>query len=116
MFGRSNRAAKKLTLEEVVEIRRRYDSGDTQGALARSFGISAVQIGRIVRGESWNSSNAPRRGAASPPPEVADEILQRILAATTAPPSLLDGGDAADETGGAGATTLAAKAKELGAK
>jgi hypothetical protein len=43
----------KMTPEKVMEIRELYEKGRTQRSLAKDYGISAVQIGRIVRGESW---------------------------------------------------------------
>lgn len=53
-FGRENTRASKLTPAMVNEMRRIYAEGrKTQGQLARDFGISAVQVGRIVRWESW---------------------------------------------------------------
>lgn len=50
--GKNSRAA-KLTVQKVLEIRRRYAEGDTQSLLSRVYQVSLVQIGRIVRGESW---------------------------------------------------------------
>lgn len=49
---RGNTRAAKLTNAQVMEVRQRYAEGETQGALCRAFGMSVVQIGRIVRGES----------------------------------------------------------------
>jgi hypothetical protein len=44
----------KLTSEQVMEIHRLYSSGGySQTALGRRFGVSHVQIGRIVNGERW---------------------------------------------------------------
>ncbi len=49
-----NKRAAKLTAQDVRDIRARYAEGSvTQGQLARDYGISAIQIGRIVRWESW---------------------------------------------------------------
>lgn len=133
MFGKRNKAARKLDQLQVQQIRKLYEEGATQGAIARHFGMSTVQIGRIVRGESW-MAGAGQRGLSA---AEADGVLQRLLAvqagvapvageqflelqkqvdATKVPLSLLDGGDAADETQGAGAKTLIEKAKELGAE
>jgi len=50
--GRNSRAA-KLTVQKVKEIRQRYAEGETQSQLSRVYQVSLVQIGRIVRGESW---------------------------------------------------------------
>lgn len=53
-FGKGNGKAAKLTVREVQEMRELYASGQaTQGDLCRRFRISLVQVGRIVRGESW---------------------------------------------------------------
>lgn len=53
MPGESN-ASHKLTAREVAEIRSAYSlGGHTQEALGRRFGVSQVQVGRIVRGVSW---------------------------------------------------------------
>lgn len=52
-WSRNTRSA-KLTVGQVSEIRARYKSGlITQGRLANEYGISVVQIGRIVRNEVW---------------------------------------------------------------
>lgn len=52
-FQRKNTRASKLTYDQVADIRARYAAGKSQGALAREYKMSAVQIGRIVRMESW---------------------------------------------------------------
>jgi hypothetical protein len=47
-------AASKLTDADVIEIRRRYaERGETQSALAREFGVSQVNVCRIVNRKSW---------------------------------------------------------------
>lgn len=44
----------KLTLEQVVEIRHLFDQGTwTQTDLARKFGMSSVQIRKIVHNIQW---------------------------------------------------------------
>jgi hypothetical protein len=44
----------KLTVADVIEIRRIYSIGfATQKQLARRYGVGQTHIGRIVRGESW---------------------------------------------------------------
>jgi hypothetical protein len=50
--GRNTRSA-RITPQDVRDIRRRYGEGETQAFLSRAFGVSVIQIGRIVRGESW---------------------------------------------------------------
>lgn len=52
-FRFKNTAAARLTPGQVVEIRERYAEGESQAALSRAFQVSVNQIGRIVRGESW---------------------------------------------------------------
>lgn len=53
-FQRRNVRASKLGVKQVQDIRKLYGRGDcTQGQLARDYGVSVVQIGRIVRGEVW---------------------------------------------------------------
>ena len=55
-FGGRNSRAAKLTIGQVREIRELYvASRASQGQLARDFGVSVVQIGRIVRGEVWQN-------------------------------------------------------------
>lgn len=53
LFGKGNKYARRLKLGELNEIRLRYLGGETQGALARDFGVSVGTIGRAVRGETW---------------------------------------------------------------
>lgn len=53
-FGQRNSRAAKLTVSQVIEMRRLYaESNVSQGQLARDFDVSVVQVGRIVRGEVW---------------------------------------------------------------
>ena len=129
MFNRRNVLARKLTGYEVQQIRKAYNEGATQGALARAYGMSVGQIGRIVRGESWSTGFVEQ----APSTEEMDQLalrLQKVQEQVKAsppvsaplapvhsaiPPSLLDGGDAPDETQGAGLMTIAEKAKEFGA-
>lgn len=55
-FRTRNSASAKLTPVKVVEIRERYAAGGiTQGALAREYQLSVVQIGRIIRQEVWQA-------------------------------------------------------------
>ncbi len=73
-----NTKAAKLNPTQVGEIRRFYeDEGLTQGELARRYGVSVGQIGRIVRGESWATQEQARY---VPPLPSAEESLQRVLA------------------------------------
>ena len=134
-FGKKNLVASKLNSYEVQQIRREYETAAvTQGMLARKYGISTVQIGRIVRGESWAGGNRERRAGGVQPlggeaqHTAADDsaviaesaarmlALQEAMRAGKPPVSPLDGGDGAEETGGAGHAALIARAAELGGK
>ena len=47
----------KLTNAEVVKIRAEYSKGGTtQAAIGAKYGVSQVQIGNIVRQQSWKTS------------------------------------------------------------
>jgi hypothetical protein len=55
-FAPGNSKAAKLTNEQILEMRQKYEGGEySQGRLAREFGISVNHVGRIVRGESRQS-------------------------------------------------------------
>jgi len=62
----------KLTPEQVAEIRQRYSEGESQGVLAREFGVIQPHVSRIVRGESWTGE--PGRTVALPVIEPAVRI------------------------------------------
>lgn len=49
----------KVTPEAVQQIRALYEQGMTQRELGERFDLSAGQIGRIVRGESWAQFRRP---------------------------------------------------------
>jgi DNA invertase Pin-like site-specific DNA recombinase len=52
----------KLDREQVEEIKRRYEAGGvTKAELGREFGISDVQVGRIIRGARWTTEGAVAR-------------------------------------------------------
>jgi hypothetical protein len=54
--GRKDNGRKKLTEEEVREIRKRWASGTiSQSALARELGVTPQLIGQIVRKQIWAS-------------------------------------------------------------
>jgi len=116
---------RKLTYSQVQEIRTLYEAGTTQGQLCREYGVSVVQIGRIVRGEVWkDAGQAVRRG---PSAEDVQAALARSLAVqaevtgapletlAAVPRSPLDGGDAPSEADGSALLKLseesAARAK-----
>jgi hypothetical protein len=44
----------KLSTRQVREIRQRYETGETQTALAREFGVHPSNVSLIVRGASWS--------------------------------------------------------------
>jgi len=46
----------RLNLGQVQTIRARYDSGETQAALAREFNVSQQQVSKIVRRQRWAHS------------------------------------------------------------
>ena len=76
-YARNNSAASKLTPSEVAKIRAQYAQGQTQGSLCREFGVSVVQIGRIVRGEVWQ--HLPQQAAVLSPGEIKQRE-ERLLA------------------------------------
>jgi hypothetical protein len=43
----------KLNRDQVEEIKRRKEAGESLRALARAFGCTATNIGYIVKGKSW---------------------------------------------------------------
>jgi len=45
--------ASKLTVQDVLEIRRRYGAGESQSALAREFGVHTPAIHKIVHRLHW---------------------------------------------------------------
>jgi HNH endonuclease len=47
------RMAKKLTREDVVEIKRMLSEGAARATLASAYGVSKPTIGQIARGETW---------------------------------------------------------------
>jgi hypothetical protein len=52
-FGEIN-GASKLTAKDVQEIRRRYAAGGiTYAELGQEYGVTGINIGYIVRGQSW---------------------------------------------------------------
>lgn len=73
-FYYRNTKAAKLTPGKVAEIKRLYGMGRTQSALSREYQVTVGQIGRIVRGESWQGI------AAEPSQEEIDASWARIEA------------------------------------
>ena len=58
-FNQGHLKSAKLTPSQVLELRQAYVQGATQGSLARRYRVSVGTIGRIVRGESWQSYDSP---------------------------------------------------------
>lgn len=135
-FSMDNLGARKLTSEQVAEIRQHYAEGATQGALARHFKVTIGTIGRIVRGESWQGGIRQRDRSgldgygASPEVQAQLDLLKQAglggaIAQQVAglppkpavPVSVLDGGEPPDETRGTGIEALMReRALALGAK
>jgi HNH endonuclease len=57
--ARKGRMGKKLTPEDVWEIRRKLKLGETQAKLADDFGVSKATIGHIGRRETWTHLREP---------------------------------------------------------
>jgi hypothetical protein len=47
----------KLTLEQVREIRRGWERGESGLALAAAYGVSTSLVSYIVRGERWKETS-----------------------------------------------------------
>lgn len=76
-FNRGNSKAAKLNAEKVHEILEKYNSqGYTQARLCREYGVGVNTIGRIVRGESWQSVPTPAR---EPTQDEINASMARIL-------------------------------------
>lgn len=45
----------KLSDREVLEIRRKYASGETQDAIAKEFHIDQTNVSQIVLGKTWKN-------------------------------------------------------------
>ena len=73
-FNQHNIRAAKMTPSTVRELREFYMAGRSQGALARQYGISVGQVGRIVRGEAWSQFDNPIVDPADTPPLTSDDI------------------------------------------
>lgn len=70
----------KITISDVSRLRELYNSGRTQGSLAREFGLSIGQVGRIVRGEAWQTAEVePPEPALSPEIEASLQKLRDEL-------------------------------------
>lgn len=87
-FTERNTRSAKLTASQVQEMRSKYAQGGyTQGRLAREYGISVIQAGRILRRESWHTlANEPSQD------EIAASLarLQKELGTPPNGPALVD--------------------------
>ena len=50
---------RKMTDEQVVEIRERHAAGETQKALADEFGLAQPVLGYLVRGITYSDVGGP---------------------------------------------------------
>ena len=48
----------KLTVGQVIEIRRRHAEGETQTSLGVEFGVTQGHVWHIVRGNAWKAALA----------------------------------------------------------
>ena len=53
-------SGKKLTLDDVIEIKRLLATGETQRRIAGKYGVSTTAIGQIARGETWKTASPGR--------------------------------------------------------
>jgi hypothetical protein len=52
-----------LTEEQVAEIRRKHKGGKSVEGLASGYGVTRVNIHKIINGETWvDEENAPTKG------------------------------------------------------
>lgn len=80
-FTLGHRRSAKLKPGQVLEIRRLYSEENwTQGRLAREFGMSVGQIGRIVRGEQWQDYHQIPTDQEVDSLEIAEIIKQPLTA------------------------------------
>lgn len=88
-FEGKNKAASKLTVTNVRDIREMYARGDaTQGQLSREYKVSIVTIGRIVRFESWQ--DVPAREVDPLTLQLSAERLLRMQESVDNPRALGD--------------------------
>ena len=53
LVGGEKNGNAKLTKSAVEDIRKKYESGETQVEIAVQYGVRQCHISRIIRGESW---------------------------------------------------------------
>jgi len=49
------RYAKKLTAEQVLEVRQRVAAGESRKAVARELGVASSTVSRVVSGQAWTA-------------------------------------------------------------
>lgn len=81
-LNRGNPRSAKVSPDQVLNIRRLYSEGWTQGQLAREYNLSIGQVGRIVRNEAHQNLEPVSEGGryrrdAAP---VTDSDIQASLA------------------------------------
>jgi hypothetical protein len=87
-----NTKSAKLNTPQVQELYARLCEGETQGSLAREYGLSVIQVGRIARGESRaqetgaNGAPVPNHNFQATQGEV-DASAARVLALLDKPPT-----------------------------
>jgi hypothetical protein len=52
-FEKMIQATRKLQAEQIPDIKARYAAGERTVELASEYGVSAMQINRVIRGENW---------------------------------------------------------------
>lgn len=58
---------RKVTDSQVLEIRERFEEGDSVIALARDFGLTRQSIYNIIKGTSWAYVLPHQKVLGSPP-------------------------------------------------
>jgi hypothetical protein len=71
---------RKLTPEQVYEMRVKYAAGATQGELSREYKVTVGQVGRIVRGEGWQAFYNPAESVTGTVPPILAKSDEQIKA------------------------------------
>lgn len=83
-FRKHHTSAAKLDSMRVLAIRQKYEEGWSQGRLAREYGVSVGQIGRIVRGEAWQEYSQIGRTESEVLHEMAKQVVDEPLVSLAA--------------------------------
>lgn len=80
-------ATRKLTLEQVLEIRTRVSEGAIQASLAKEYGVSKQTISNVVNGALYNLNTPVPHRERSAPRRFSPDIIQaaKELARTGTP-------------------------------